>query len=150
MLTFSRPAELPIPQGALLQSSEHYEFVPPPECDAQLQFHVICNGRRIGQARLDRIERPSSGDNRILSLLDARHRATYALTMIRISENHRNRGIGTVLLKEILHYARSHNVHRITGAIDGGAPGERARLREWFRRNGFAIVDENRIEFQRT
>ena len=149
MLTFSRPAELPIPQGALLQSSEHYEFIPPLEYDAQLQFYVICNGRRIGQARLDRIERPSSGDNRVLNLLDARHRSTYILTMIRISENYRNRGIGTVLLKEILHYFRSHNVHRITGEIDGSTPLECTRLREWFRHNGFTIVDENTIEFQR-
>lgn len=149
MLTFSRPAELPIPQGALLQSSEHYEFIPPSEYDARLQFHVICNGLRIGQARLERIERPSSGDNRILNLLDVRHRTAYTLTMIRISENYRNRGIGTVLLKEILHYFRSHNVHRITGEIDGSTQAERARLQEWFRRNGFAIVGDNTIEFQR-
>lgn len=149
MLTFSRPAELPIPQGALLQSSEHYEFIPPAEYDAQLQFHVICNGLRIGQARLDRIERPSSGDNRVLNLLDVRHRTAYTLTMIRISENYRNRGIGTVLLKEILHYFRSHNVHRITGEIDDSTQVERARLQDWFRRNGFAIVGENTIEFQR-
>jgi GNAT superfamily N-acetyltransferase len=143
MLTFSRPNELRIPQGQLLQASEHFEFVPPAEHAAKLQFQVFCNGVPIGSARLEKLERLPQGDGRVLNLFDARHRATYALKMIQVSQNYRNRGIGTVLLKEILHYCRNHNIHRITGEIKG----ETARLREWYRRNGFTVANDTSIEF---
>jgi GNAT superfamily N-acetyltransferase len=144
MLTFSRPAECRIPQGSLLQASEHFEFIPPAEHEAKLQFQVFCNGVPIGHARLEKLDRLSPGTNRVLNLFDARHRATYTLKMIQVSQNYRNRGIGTVLLKEILHYCRNHNIHRVTGEIKG----ETERLREWYRGNGFAIVNETWIEFQ--
>ncbi|HEY0961219.1 MAG TPA: GNAT family N-acetyltransferase [Pseudomonadales bacterium] len=142
MLSFSRPAELRIPQGALLQAAEQIEFIPPSEPRAQLRFHVVCNGLPIGHARLERIDRPHQGNNRVLNLFDARHSTAYALKMIQVSDSHRNRGIGTVLLKEVLHYCRSHGVHRLSGEIPD------TRLGEWFRRNGFTLVNESRIEFQ--
>lgn len=143
MLTFSRPHEFRIPQGALLQANEHFEFVPPAEHGARLQFQVFCNGVPIGHARLEKLERGPHHLNRVQNLFDARPGVTYALKMIQVSQNYRNRGIGTVLLKEILHYCRSHNVQRVTGEMKG----EVERLRAWYGRNGFTIVNDTWIEF---
>lgn len=149
MLTFSCPNEFRIPQGSLLQAAEHFEFIPPSEHDPRLHFQVFCNGMPIGHARLEKVERAPYGNNRVLNLFDARHGTSYALKMIQVTQDYRNRGIGTVLLKEILHYCRSHNVQRITGEIDGGEThGDNARLREWYRRNGFAVVNDNGFEFK--
>ena len=144
MLSFGRQNELRIPHGALLHASEHFEIIPPLEHDARLQFQVFCNGMPIGYARLEKVERSTYGGNRVLNLFDARHCPTFALKMIQVSQTYRNRGIGTVLLKEVLHYCKSHNVHRVTGEIKG----ETGRLREWYRKNGFAVVNDTWIEFQ--
>ena len=144
MLTFGRLSELSIPHGTLLQAREHFEVIPPAEHDARLQFQVFCNGMPIGHARLEKVERSTYSQNRVLNLFDARHCPTYALKMIQVSQNYRNRGIGTVLLKEILHYCKNHNVHRVTGEIKG----ETALLRSWYRKNGFTVVNDTWIEFQ--
>lgn len=144
MLNFARHNELRIPHGRLLHSVEHFEIIPPAEHAARLQFQVFCNGMPIGHARLEKVERSNYSDNRVLNLFDARHCPTYALKMIQVSQNYRNRGIGTVLLKEILHYCKSHNVHRVTGEIKG----ETRLLDRWYRNNGFAIVNDTWIEFQ--
>jgi GNAT superfamily N-acetyltransferase len=153
MLNFGRLSELRIPNGILLQAREHFEVMPPSEHGPRLSFQVYCNGMPIGHARLEKVERTAyshnrhnshNSHNRILNLFDARHCPTYALKIIQISQNYRNRGIGTVLLKEILHYCKNHNVHRVTGEIKG----ELAALRAWYRKNGFAIVNDTWIEFQ--
>lgn len=144
MLTFGRYNELRIPTGSLLQAAEHFEIIPPSEHGPRLQFQVYCNGLPIGHARLEKVERSHQGDNRVLNLFDARHCPGFTLKIIQISHAYRNRGIGTVLLKEILHYCKSHNVHRVTGEIKG----DTAMLREWYRKNGFAIVNDTWLEFQ--
>lgn len=144
MINFGRLSELRIPHGRLLQTSEHFEVMPPSEHGARLTFQVFCNGMPIGHARLEKVERSTYSQNRVLNLFDARHCPTYALKMIQISQNYRNRGIGTVLLKEILHYCKNHNVHRVTGEIKG----EMQVLRSWYRKNGFSIVNDTWIEFQ--
>jgi GNAT superfamily N-acetyltransferase len=144
MLNFGRHNELRIPRSRLLKAAEHFEIIPPSEHGSRLQFQVFCNGMPIGHARLEKVERSTYSQNRVLNLFDARHCPAFALKMIQISQNYRNRGIGTVLLKEILHYCKHHNVHRVTGEIKG----ETALLREWYRKNGFAVVNETWIEFQ--
>ncbi len=144
MISFDRPHELCIPRGTVLQSREHFEIIPPAEHGPRLQFLVYCNGMPIGHARLEKVERSTYSDNRILNLFDARHCPSYALKMIQIAQNYRNRGVGTVLLKEILHYCKNHNVQRVTGEIKG----EMGLLRSWYRKNGFAIVNDTWIEFQ--
>ena len=146
MITFGHLSELRIPNGDLLQASEHFEVLPPLEHGARLYFQVFCNGMPIGHARLEKVERSTYSDNRVLNLFDARHCPTFALKMIQVSQTYRNRGIGTVLLKEILHYCKHHNIHRVTGEIKG----ETTVLRDWYRRNGFAIVSDSRIEFRLT
>ena len=144
MITFGHLSELRIPNGSLLQASEYFEVLPPIEHGARLYFQVFCNGMPIGHARLEKVERSSYSDNRVLNLFDARHCPTFALKMIQVSQTYRNRGIGTVLLKEILHYCKHHNIHRVTGEIKG----ETTLLRDWYRRNGFAIVNDTWIEFR--
>ena len=144
MLNFGRHNALRIPHSVLLHAQEHIEIIPPAEHGPRLQFQVFCNGMPIGHARLERVERSTLGQNRVLNLFDARHCPTFALKMIQISQNYRNRGIGTVLLKEILHYCKSHNVHRVTGEIKG----EMAPLRQWYGKNGFAIVNDTWLEFR--
>jgi GNAT superfamily N-acetyltransferase len=144
MLTFGRLHELRIPAGQLLQTSEHFEFIPPSDHSQRLHFQVFCNGMPIGHARLEKVERTTYSHNRVLNLFDARHCPTYALKMIQVSQNYRNRGIGTVLLKEILHYSKHHNIHRLTGEIKG----DMEALRRWYRKNGFVIVNDTWLEIQ--
>lgn len=149
MLTFSCPSEFRIPQGSLLHAAEHFEFIPPSEHEARLHFQVFCNGMPIGHARLEKLERVPQANSRVLHLFDARLGTSYALKTIQVAQNYRGRGIGTVLLKEILHYCRSHNVARLAGEIEGGGThDDNARLRTWYRRNGFAVVNDNKLEFQ--
>jgi GNAT superfamily N-acetyltransferase len=142
VLHFGRLNELSIPTSALLQDCENIEIMPPAEHGPRLSFQAFCNGMPIGYARLEKIERSSYSDNQVLNLFDARLRPTYCLKMIQISQTYRNRGIGTVLLKEILHYCRSHNIHRLTGEIKG----ELKALLPWYRRNGFSIVGDQWLE----
>jgi GNAT superfamily N-acetyltransferase len=144
MLSFGRSNKLCIPTGSLLQAPEHFEFTPPQSHDARLHFQVFCNGMPIGHARLEKVDRSAVSHNHVLNLFDARHCPTYSLKMIQVAQNYRNRGIGTVLLKEVLHYCKSHNVCRITGEIKG----ELAPLRNWYRQNGFAIVNDTWLEIQ--
>jgi GNAT superfamily N-acetyltransferase len=144
MLSFGRLDTLCIPTGELLQASEHFEFIPPAEHGARLHFQVFCNAMPIGHARLEKVERSAVSRNHVLNLFDARHCPTFSLKMIQVSQTYRNRGVGTVLLKEILHYCKSHNIHRLTGEIKG----ELAPLRSWYRDNGFSIVNDTWLEIQ--
>jgi GNAT superfamily N-acetyltransferase len=144
VLYLSRLNEFSIPTGALLQASENIEIVPPSEHGPRLSFQAFCNGMPIGYARLEKVERSAYSDNQVLNLFDARHRPTYCLKMIQITQTYRRRGIGTVLLKEVLHYCRSHNIHRLTGEIKG----ELKALLPWYRRNGFSIVGDQWLEMR--
>ena len=144
MLLLGRADILRIPSGILLEATEHYEFLPPLEHGPRLHFQVFYNGMPIGHARLEKVERTNYSNNQVLNLFDARHCPTYCLKMIQISQNYRNRGIGTVLLKEILHYCKHHNIQRITGEIKG----EMEVLRLWYRANGFVVVNDIWLEIQ--
>ena len=144
MLQFGRNDTLSIPTGALLQATDHFEIIPPPELGSQLFFQVFCNGTPIGQARLEKVERSTYSDKPVLNLFDARHCPTYSLKLIQVSPHYRNRGIGTVLLKEILHYCKHHNIHRVTGELKD----EMSALRQWLKDKGFVIVNDTWLEIQ--
>jgi GNAT superfamily N-acetyltransferase len=132
-----------IPAILLFQEAEQIEIIPPVEHGPRLNFQVFCNGMPIGQARLEKMP-PSTGGTRIVNLFNARHCPRYALKMVQVTQNYRNRGIGTLLLKEILHYCRNHNIQSLNGEVQGDLPA----LRVWYRRNGFTIVDDTCLEIQ--
>jgi GNAT superfamily N-acetyltransferase len=144
MALFGQFKELRIPAGPLLRTVEHIEVIPPVEHGPKLYFQVFCNGMPIGHARLEKMERGTTSDNHIYNLLDARRCPTYSLKMIQIAQNYRNRGIGTVLLKEIMHYCKNNHIQRITGEIKG----EMLALRHWYQQNGFSIINDTWLEIQ--
>jgi len=144
MIHFQPLDEARIPATLLGQGDAQIEIIPPAEHGSRLTFQVFCNGMPIGHARLEKLSVADESTNPVVNLIAAQRFPTYTLKMIQIAQNYRNRGIGTVLLKEILHYCRNHNIHRLTGEIKGELPA----LRQWYLQNGFSIVSDTWLEIR--
>ena len=67
---------------------------------------------------------------------------SYCLKNIVVSQNYRNRGIGTALLEAVINYCK---VQRVT-SIHGEARGEMKALRKWYQNNGFKMDCVDNIE----
>jgi GNAT superfamily N-acetyltransferase len=126
----------------LLESEENIEFLPPVEHQDKVLFQGFCNGLPIASARLRRLRPEDEYDNPVVQLMAAVRYPTWSLQSIQVAQNFRHRGIGTVLLGEILHYCRNHNIHRLVGEMKGDLPA----LQRWYARNGFEISADNRLE----
>jgi len=144
MLLYRQLAEASIPAALLSQGDEQIEIVPPTEHGPQLHFQVICNDFAIGEAWLDRIEQPQESGGQVVNLMSAQRKPAYALVIIRVAKEYRNRGIGTVLLREILHYCRNNNITRLTGELRGDVP----TLSRWLDQNGFTVQDQRWLEIR--
>lgn len=138
---FAESAALPL-SDFLRESGDFIEIVPPVEHESSLLFQAFCNGMPIAFARLKKLEFDQRYEQCVVQLFSARRRPAYCLKLIQVSQNYRNRGIGTVLLREIIHYCRNHNISRLTGEIHG----EFVPLQRWYRANGFSIDAGNRLE----
>ena len=132
-----------IPANFLFQDSEQIEVISPSEHGPKLQFQVFCNGMPIGLARLEKLLPGTAATSTVVSILNGTPRTTFTLKMIQVTQNYRQRGIGTVLLKEILHYCRHHNIRRINGEIKGD---DMPALATWYTRNGFLVTNGTWLE----
>ena len=70
---------------------------------------------------------------------------SYCLKNIEVSQNYRNRGIGSALLDEIIHFCKDECI----STIYGEAKGEVADLRRWYQGKGFELdsVDNIQLSF---
>ena len=59
-----------------------------------------------------------------------------------MSQNYRNKGIGSALLNEIIKFCRDERVE----SIYGEAKGEIAILRRWYREHGFELDSVDNIQ----
>lgn len=67
---------------------------------------------------------------------------SYCLRNIEVSQNYRNKGIGSALLNEIIKFCRDERVE----SIYGEAKGEIAILRRWYREHGFELDSVDNIQ----
>ena len=130
------------PAPLLLAGGGHIEFLPPVVTADKILFQGFCNGLPIAFARLRRQQVDTDYAHPVLQLLSAARIPTWSLHSIQVSQNYRNRGIGTALLQEILRYCRHHNIHRLVGDMRGELPA----LQRWYQRHGFRISTEHRLE----
>jgi len=127
---------------SLLGCEENFEIMPPQEHDSKLSFQVLCNGTPIAYARLKKEEADQRYENRVVQIFSARRAPTYCLKMIQVSQNYRNQGIGALLMQEVIHYCRHHNIFRIVGEMQGEIPA----LQRWYKANGFTVHADRSIE----
>lgn len=71
---------------------------------------------------------------------------SYCLKLIEVSQNYRNKGVGSALLNEIIDFCRDEGV----SSIYGEAKGELAALRRWYLEQGFEIDSIDNIQLSLT
>lgn len=126
----------------LMEGEEQIEILPPQLQDDRLLFQAFCNGMPIGFARLRRLRPEEEYAHPVVQLNAAVRFPTWSLQSIQVAQNFRNRGIGTALLREILHYCRHNHIQRLIGEMKGELPA----LQRWYTRHGFRVSADNRIE----
>ncbi|MEX0962788.1 MAG: GNAT family N-acetyltransferase [Pseudohongiellaceae bacterium] len=111
---------------------------------SSLFFHVYSGTNAIGFAQLStRAEnnyrrshsRPTTQD-------DLAPGVSYCLKLIEVSQNYRNRGIGSALLDEVIGFCKDERV----ASIYGEAKGDSAALRRWYQGKGFQLDSIDNIQ----
>ena len=69
-------------------------------------------------------------------------RVSYCLKVIEVSQNYRNQGIGSALLKEMIRFCKEERV----SSIYGEAKGELEILRTWYESKGYTMDQSANIE----
>jgi GNAT superfamily N-acetyltransferase len=127
---------------SLFRCHDLIEFIVPSQIDNDLHFQVICNGQPIALALLETAAIPRLADEKIVELLTLLNRSTYALKSIQVDAPYRNRGIGSMLLQEVLHWCRHNQVQRLIGELDGNIP----LLRRWYHNNHIRVTANDQID----
>jgi len=71
---------------------------------------------------------------------------SYCLKIIEVSQNYRNKGVGSALLNEIIDFCRDERV----SSIYGEAKGEIDMLRSWYQDQGFELDNGDNIQLSLT
>lgn len=66
---------------------------------------------------------------------------SYCLKLIEVSQNYRNKGIGSALLNEVIAFCKDERVSSLVGE----AKGDTEALRRFYRDRGFDLDDANNI-----
>jgi GNAT superfamily N-acetyltransferase len=127
---------------SLFRCCDLIEFIVPAEIDNTLTFQVICNGQPIALALLETAATPRLADTKIVELLTLLNRSTYVLKSIQVDTAYRNRGIGSMLLQEVLHWCRHNKVQRLIGELDGNIP----LLRRWYHNNHIRVTASDQLD----
>ena len=67
---------------------------------------------------------------------------SYCLRVIKVSQNNRNKGIGSALLEGVICFCKEERVN----VIYGETKGEREILRKWYEGKGFSMDQSANIE----
>ena len=114
---------------------------------SSLFFHVYSGANAIGFAQLS--TRAENNHRRSLARRAAKDDAapgvSYCLKIIKISQNYRNKGIGSALLDEVIGFCKDEQVV----SIFGEAKGDSEELRRWYQSKGFDLdsVDNIQLSF---
>lgn len=114
----------------------------PTALSSRLFFRVYSGPNPIGLAHLSS-RRTASGDSRISrqQQVDRAPGVSYCLKIIEVSQNYRNRGVGSRLLDEVIGFCREQQV----ASLYGQARGESEQLRRWYRDKGFSFDSVDNI-----
>lgn len=69
---------------------------------------------------------------------------SYCLKNIEVSQQYRNQGVGSALLKEVIDFCRDERVN----SLYGEAKGELDTLRKWYKGEGFELDSVDNIQLQ--
>jgi len=94
---------------------------------------------RAGGQRRRSVTRQTVNDDRAPGV-------SYCLKLIEVSQNYRNKGVGSALLNEIIDFCRDERV----SSIYGEAKGELAELRRWYLEQGFELDSVDNIQLSLT
>jgi GNAT superfamily N-acetyltransferase len=128
--------------NAGLASKATISILPPIDRGEKLLFRVFDNAAPIGYARLRKVSCRAKKPENVIDMFDPDGYSSYELKMIEISQNYRQRGVGTSLLQEVIQYCRDSNIIRLTGEIKGDS----RTLRDWYSNNGFQVSNDDQIE----
>lgn len=109
-----------------------------------LFFHVYSGTNVIGFAQLS--SRAENNHRRSIARCaandDSAPGVSYCLKIIEVSQNYRNKGIGSALLDEVIGFCQDERVV----AIYGEAKGDSAELRRWYQGRGFDLDSVDNIQ----
>lgn len=114
---------------------------------SSLFFHVYSGTNAIGFAQLS--SRSENNHRRSISRSadndDSAPGVSYCLKIIEVSQNYRNKGIGSALLDEVIGFCKDERVV----SIYGEAKGDSEELRRWYQGKGFDLdsVDNIQLSF---
>lgn len=122
----------------------HLQLRKPVALASRLFFEVFNGPNAIAYAHLS--SRPDSGSSESQENGDSEigPGVSYYLRNIEVSQNYRNRGVGTALLDEVVRFCRDAQV----SSIYGEAKGDVDILRRWYRAQGFALHGNDRIKIR--
>jgi len=111
---------------------------------ASLFFHVYSGPNAIAFAQLSsRSENNYQGCVADKLLNDSKvPGVSYCLKIIEVSQNYRNKGIGSALLDEVIHFCKDERV----STIYGEAKGDKQSLRRWYQDKGFELDSGDNIQ----
>ncbi len=114
---------------------------------SSLFFHVYSGTNAIGFAQLS--SRARNNHQRSVSRRAANDEkapgVSYCLKIIEISQNYRNKGVGSALLDEVIGFCKDESVV----SLYGEAKGDSVELRRWYQGKGFDLdsVDNIQLSF---
>lgn len=120
------------------------KLVKPSGLSNRLFFRVYSGPNPIAFAQLSK--RPGRRRRTGLSVSsDSVPGVSYCLSNIEVSQNYRNKGVGSALLDEVISFCQEERVQ----ALYGEARGDIEALRRWYRDKGFNLdgVDEIHMLF---
>ncbi|MBL4573150.1 MAG: GNAT family N-acetyltransferase [Gammaproteobacteria bacterium] len=112
-----------------------------------LFFHVYSGTNAIGYAQLS--SRAENNHRRSISRRTINDESapgiSYCLKIIEVSQNYRNKGVGSALLDEVIGFCKDEQIV----SIFGEAKGDSAELRRWYQGKGFDLdsVDNIQLSF---
>lgn len=118
-----------------------------PSCLApRLFFKAYCGHQPVAMAQLSSrsANRPIGSERKVIDKSENAKApgVSYCLKLIEVSQNYRNRGIGSALLNEVIEFCKDERVETLVGE----AKGETEILRRWYESNGFDMDEANNIQ----
>jgi len=111
----------------------------------RLFFKAYCGHQPVGMAQLsscavkrDRLPHKRANPDTIESQAPG---VSYCLKLIEVSQNYRNKGIGSALLNEVIAFCKDE---RVTSLV-GEAKGDTEILRRWYKARGFDLDEADNI-----